>query len=108
MRRGDAARWAYQEETLADQVDMEGPAAPKVARAGQSLIEAARAGLSLHAPVREPWNLVPDAASADLNRLRAENQALRRVANRTAGQTLYRLLTELERRVSKKNESKRD
>ncbi|MBL8211583.1 MAG: hypothetical protein JNK87_12760 [Bryobacterales bacterium] len=103
MRRGDAARWAYQEETLADQVDLEGPAAPKVARAGQALLDAARAGSGFHAPRSEPWRQHPETASAELNRLRAENQALRRVANRTTGQTLYRLLTELERRVSKRN-----
>jgi len=102
MRRRDAARWSYQEETLADQVDLPGPAAPKIARAGQELIEAARSGSGFfQAPASGRG---PEAGSVDgeLERLRAENGALRRVANRGVGQTLYRLLTDLDRRYSRR------
>jgi hypothetical protein len=102
MRRREPSRWAYQEETLADQVDLQGPAAPKVARAGQALIEAARAHSSFF-ETPEPENQPsPVAVNIELERLVAENLALRRVANRGVGQTLYRLFTGLEQRFSRK------
>jgi hypothetical protein len=80
---------------------LEGPAAPKVARAGQALIEAARAGSGFFELPAVDVLLRPKAAG-ELERLMAENQALRRVANRGVGQTLYRLFTGLEQRFSRK------
>jgi len=98
MRRADPARWQYQRETLADQVAFDEPAAPKVARAGQDLIDAARTGAGFFEG--SPPHLLP-LTDAEHQRLLAEIQALRRVAGRTVGQTLYRLLTDLDRRLSR-------
>lgn len=103
MRRGDPARWAYQEATLADQVQRDEPAAPRVARVGQELIEAARLGSGFFAKPEAQVPPVPEVAGTELERLRAENRALRQVANRTVSQTFYRALTELQRRVAKRH-----
>ena len=99
MRRGDSPRWEYQQEILGDHVDLRGPAAPKVALAGKALMEAARAGSSFFETPEEGW---PAGPGSERDRLMAEMQALRRVANRGLGQTLYRLFTTNEQRLVRK------
>ena len=99
MRRGDSPRWEYQQEILGDHVDLRGPAAPKVALAGKALMEAARAGSSFFETPEEGW---PAGPGSERDRLMAEMQALRRVANRGLGQTLYRLFTTIEQRLVRK------
>jgi hypothetical protein len=103
MRRRDPARWEYQEETLGDHVDLSGPAAPKVAMAGMALIEAARAGSGFFDSPDEGWQPGPAGAGCERDRLMAEIQALRTVANRGVGQTLYRLFTTIEQRLARKS-----
>jgi hypothetical protein len=102
MRHGDSARWEYQQETLEDHVDLQGRAAPKVALAGIALMEAARAGSGFFDTPEEGWPPTPAGTGDERDRLMAEIQALRTVANRGVGQTLYRLFTTIEQRLARK------